>query len=68
MAVSTVVRWVRALSVLQIAVATVGDGISPFLCFGALFVYMATSTPYAARGLSTVGPDVTKLLAVKTLR
>jgi hypothetical protein len=57
----------RFLALHQLAVTAYWCGGSVFL-FGTLFVQVAAPTPQTTGRLATVFPDVTKLLAVMTLR
>jgi hypothetical protein len=57
----------RSLALHQLAVTAYWSGGSVFL-FRTLFVQMAAPTPQTTGRLLTVCPDVTKLLAVMTLR
>jgi hypothetical protein len=62
-----VVCWIRFLALHQLAVSAYGGGGSVFL-FVTLFVQVAAPAPHTTGRLPTVCPDVTKLLAVMTLR
>jgi hypothetical protein len=57
----------RPFPFLEIAVTAVGHRVLVVVSLGAILVQVAASTPHTTGWLSTVGPDVSELLAVVAL-